>query len=47
MTWVIAVVINGLTFVTLSPFNSEEACILAQTQAHVGECIAVELAETD
>lgn len=37
--WHIMVVINGLTFLGIPGFNSEEACILAQTQTHVGKCI--------
>lgn len=37
--WFIIIVLNGLTFVTAQPFNSEEACYLAAQTAHVGKCI--------
>lgn len=37
--WHIMVVINGLIFLSVPGFNSEEACILAQTQTNVGKCI--------
>ena len=39
--WVVAVIINGLTFVSLEPFNSQEACELAAVTAHLGECVEV------
>ena len=40
--WVVAVIINGLTLVTIEPFHSEEACRLAAKTAHIGECLEVE-----
>lgn len=43
--WAIIVVINGLTFFTIQPFGSEEACVLAQKTAQLGRCIELETPE--
>lgn len=37
--WHIMVVINGLTFLGVPGFSTEEACFLAQSQTNVGKCI--------
>ena len=43
--WVLAIAINGLLFVSAEPFNSEEACFLAQKTAQLGRCIELETPE--
>lgn len=44
--WAIVVVINGLTFFTIQPFGSEEACVLAQKTAQLGRCVELDPGET-